>query len=146
MATQRTKIAVRPSAGAVATVLAAAGWWLHQVSLVLDGKAPVSCGEAIRFLETAHPPETARNKQCTWGQWQTTWYTMDFQASRTEAEAWLHTTYPDARVYRDCVDADLCSSPTVLQDGDDSADHLSVDIRFQEHDSAVAHVSGVTTN
>ncbi|WP_328793579.1 hypothetical protein [Streptomyces sp. NBC_00273] len=57
---------------------------------------------------------------------------MDFQASRTEAEAWLRAAYPDAWVSHDCVNADLCS--------------WRVGIRFEERDSAHVHVSGGTSN
>ncbi|MFE1877014.1 hypothetical protein ACFW9N_40225 [Streptomyces sp. NPDC059496] len=73
---------------------------------------------------------------------------MDFQASRTEAEAWLRAAYPDARISHDCVNADLCSWPTAPAGGpeDDSADYLRVDIRFEERDSAHVHVSGGTSN
>ncbi|MET9693334.1 hypothetical protein ABZY81_33630 [Streptomyces sp. NPDC006514] len=148
MSTQRRRIAIWLSAGAVVTALTSASWWLYQANLELDGKYPVSCGEAIRFLQTAQPPETARNRQCTRGHWQTTWYNMDFQAPRTEAEAWLRSTYPDARVTSDCVNADLCSRPSAPAGGpgDDSADHLRVDIRFEERDSAHVHVYGGTSN
>lgn len=147
LSTQRRRIAIWLSAGAVVTALTSAGWWLYQANLELKGEFPVSCGEAIRFLRTANPPETARNRQCTRGQWQTTWYNMDFQASRTEAEAWLRATYPNARVARDCFKADLCSWPSVPAGGpgDDSADSLEVDIRFEERDSAHVHVSGGTS-
>ncbi|MFG2229009.1 hypothetical protein ACGFNX_03160 [Streptomyces sp. NPDC048723] len=135
-------------AGAVVAVLASAGWWLHGANQELDGKAPVSCGEAVRFLQAAHPPETARKKQCTKGQWQTTWYNIYFQTSRAEAEEWLRTTYPDAKVSRDCVEADLCARPAAPADGTDNgnADYLRVDIRFEERDSAYVHVSGGTSN
>ncbi|MEU9419845.1 hypothetical protein [Streptomyces sp. NPDC048272] len=148
MSTQRNRTIFWLSAGAVATVLTLVGWFLHEVNQELDGKAPVSCGEAVRFLQAAHPPETARNKKCTRGQWQTTWYNIDFQTSRAEAEAWLRTTYPDARVHRDCFEADLCASPAAPADGSDNgnADYLSVDIRFEERDSAHVNVSGGTTD
>ncbi|WP_371594487.1 hypothetical protein [Streptomyces virginiae] len=63
-------------------------------------------------------------------------------------EAWLRTTYPDAQVDRDCVDADLCARPAAPADGSDNgnADYLSVDIRYEERDSAHVHVSGGTSN
>ncbi|MFI5642088.1 hypothetical protein ACIA8H_32365 [Streptomyces goshikiensis] len=148
MSTQRNRITFWLSAGAVVTVLTSGGWWLHGANQELDGNAPVSCGEAVRFLQAAHPLETARSKHCTKGQWQTTWYNIHFQTSRAEAEAWLHTTYPEAQVNRDCVEADLCASPAAPADGDDNgnADYLSVDVRFEEHDSAHVHVSGGTSN
>ncbi|WP_327380829.1 hypothetical protein [Streptomyces sp. NBC_01207] len=148
MSTQRRRIAIWLSAGAAVTALTSVSWWLYQANLELDGKYPVSCGEAIRFFQTAQPPETARDRQCTRGHWQTTWYNMDFQASRTEAEAWLRAAYPDARVSHDCVNADLCSRATAPAGGpeDDSADYLRVDIRFGERDSAHVHVSGGTSN
>ncbi|MFD4940436.1 hypothetical protein [Streptomyces virginiae] len=148
MTTQRNRTTLWLSAGAVVTVLASAGWWLHGADQELRGKAPASCGEAVRFLRAAHPPETARNKQCTKGQWQTTWYNINFQTSRAEAEAWLRTTYPDAKIDRDCVDADLCARPAAPADGNDNgnADYLSVDIRYEERDSAHVHVSGGTSN
>ncbi|MFE7411127.1 hypothetical protein [Streptomyces laurentii] len=138
-------------AGAVAAVLAvlaSAGWWLYRANQELEGKAPVSCREAVRFLQAAHPPEAAQSKRCTKGQWQTTWYNIDFQTSRAEAEAWLRATYPDARVDRDCAGADLCAQPTTPADGSDNgnADYLSVDIRFEERDFAHVHVSGGTSN
>ncbi|MFK0259339.1 hypothetical protein [Streptomyces sp. NPDC090445] len=145
LSVRRRKFAIWLSVGAVGTVLTSAGWFLYQIGLELDGKAPVPCSEAIRFLHTAEPPATARNKQCTRGQWQTTWYNIDFQASRAEAETWLRTAYPDARVSRDCVKADLCSWPAAPAGGDDSADHLRVDIRFDERGSAHVHVSGGTS-
>ncbi|MFJ6368536.1 hypothetical protein ACIQK5_10200 [Streptomyces virginiae] len=93
MTAQRNRTTFWLSAGAVVTVPASAGWWLHGADQELHGKAPVFCGEAIRFLRAAHPPpETARNKQCTKGQWQTTWHNINFQTSRAEAEAWLRIT------------------------------------------------------
>ncbi|MER5775510.1 hypothetical protein ABT144_14670 [Streptomyces sp. NPDC002039] len=147
MSTQRKRIIFWLSAGAVVTVLTFAGWWLHEVNQVLKGKAPVSCDEAARFLAAAHPPETARNKKCTVGQWQTTWYNIDFQTSRAEAEAWLRSTYPDATVSRDCVEAGLCAYPAAPADGSDNgnADYLSVHIRFEDSDSAHVNVSGGTS-
>ncbi|MFG2714128.1 hypothetical protein ACGFX2_26770 [Streptomyces goshikiensis] len=67
-------------------------------------------------------------------------------SARTEAEAWLRTTYPDARVGRDCADADLCSSPAAPEGGDDSPDYLRVGIRYEEHGTAHVHISGGTSN
>ncbi|MFE3761146.1 hypothetical protein ACFXPI_05200 [Streptomyces sp. NPDC059104] len=122
------------------------GWWLYGAGLELDGKAPVSCGQAIRFLRTAQPPETARNKSCTKGQWQSTWYNMDFEATREEAEVWIHTTYPGASVRRDCLEADLCSSPGVDVDGDGRTDLMDVGIRFKEHGLAHVRVHGGTVD
>ncbi|MFF3861301.1 hypothetical protein [Streptomyces sp. NPDC002209] len=146
LSTRRTKIAIWLTSGAVVTVLTCMGWWLYGASLEMDGKAPVSCGQAIRFLHTNQPPETARDKRCTKGQWQSTWYHMDFEVTRAEAEAWLHAAYPDAKVNRDCLEADLCSYPDVDVDGDGRADLMHVDIRFKENDLANVRVSGGTTN
>ncbi|MFF1778102.1 hypothetical protein [Streptomyces virginiae] len=55
---------------------------------------------------------------------------------------------PDAKVDLDCVDADLCARPAAPADGSDNgnADYLSVDIRYEERDSAHVHVSGGTSN
>ncbi|MEU6315335.1 hypothetical protein [Streptomyces sp. NPDC047014] len=148
MSTQRKRTVLWLSAGGVVTFLALVGWWLHGADQEMDGKAPTACGEAVRFLHATPPPETARNKKCTRGQWQTTWYNIHFQTSRTEAEAWLRSTYPDARVNSDCVNADLCARPAAPADGTDNgnADYLSVGIRFEEHDSAHVHVSGGTSD
>ncbi|WP_448701830.1 hypothetical protein [Streptomyces avidinii] len=56
LSTQRNRTTFWLSAGAVVTVLTSAGWLLHGANQELDGKAPVSCGEAVRFLQAAHPP------------------------------------------------------------------------------------------
>ncbi|MCX4721952.1 hypothetical protein [Streptomyces virginiae] len=44
--------------------------------------------------------------------------------------------------------ADLCARPAAPADGSDNgnADYLSVDIRYEERDSAHVHVSGGTSN
>ncbi|PWK63085.1 hypothetical protein BCL76_12329 [Streptomyces sp. CG 926] len=46
------------------------------------------------------------------------------------------------------MQADLCAHPAAPADGNDNgnADHLSVDIHFEERDSAHVHVSGGTSN
>ncbi|MEW2372526.1 hypothetical protein AB0940_24610 [Streptomyces sp. NPDC006656] len=145
---QRNRSGFWLAAGAVVAVLASAGWWLHGADQEMEGKAPVSCREAVRFLQAARLPEAARSKRCTKGQWQTTWYNIDFQISRAEAEPWLRAAYPGAGVDRDCVNADLCARPAAPADGSDNgnADYLAVDIRFEERDLAHVHVSGGTSN
>ncbi|MFE2527658.1 hypothetical protein ACFXEL_25825 [Streptomyces sp. NPDC059382] len=70
------------------------------------------------------------------------------QTSRAVAEAWLRTTYPDAEIFRECVEDDLYAALPRPRVGSDNgnADYLSVDVRFQESDSAHVHVAGGMSN
>ncbi|MFD0267757.1 hypothetical protein ACFVGY_14355 [Streptomyces sp. NPDC127106] len=124
--------------------LSLAGWFLFQVKAALDGKAPVSCNEAIRFVRAVEPPEGTQHKRCTMGQWQTTWYNLSFQVPQAEAEGWLRASYPDATV-RHCADADLCSAGNIGSGEDGLADHVRVEIRFGERGLAHVQVYGGTS-
>ncbi|NXY95055.1 hypothetical protein HYE82_11755 [Streptomyces sp. BR123] len=131
------------SAAAAVGALSLVGWFLFQVKATLDGKAPVSCGEAVRFVRAVEPPEGTQHKRCTKGQWQTTWYNLSFQIPQAEAETWLRASYPDATV-RHCADADLCSDGSIGTGKDGLADHVRVEIRFGERGLAHVEIYGGT--
>lgn len=146
MSTRRKKAVIALAVGAPLALLSFAGWFLHQADLEMSGKAPVSCGEAVRFLQADGLPEGAREERCTRGQWQTTWYTVDFRTPRAEAEAWLRASYPEAEVRQGCADAELCASPEVRGDGGHRlADQVGVEIGPEEDGLARVRVTGGTT-
>lgn len=146
MSTRRKKAVTALAVGAPLAVLSSVGWFLYQADLEMTGKAPVPCREAVRFLHADGLPEGARDKRCTGGQWQTTWYTVDFRSPQAEAEAWLRSSYPGAEVRHGCTDADVCAHPQVRGDGGHAlADHVSVEIGPEEDGLARVRVTGGTT-
>ncbi|MDK9494813.1 hypothetical protein QEZ40_003447 [Streptomyces katrae] len=146
MSTRRKKAAIALAVAAPLALLLLVGRFLHQADLQMTGRAPVPCAEAVRFLHAEGLPAGAREKRCTGGQWQTTWYTVEFRSPRARAEAWLRSSYPGAEVRHGCADADVCSDPRVTGDGGhDLADHVSVEIGPEEDGLARVRLTGGTT-
>ncbi|WP_405982254.1 hypothetical protein [Streptomyces sp. NBC_00158] len=146
MSTRRKKAATALAIAAPLALLLLVGRFLHQADLQMTGRAPVPCAEAVRFLQAEGLPEEAREERCTGGQWQTTWYTVDFRIPRAEAEAWLRSSYPGAEVRHGCAAADACAHPQVTGDGGhDLADHVSVEIGPEEDGLARVRLTGGTT-